>query len=287
MPSTNSRFPSSKAAMAAVGAAATITLGVTAAPQSVGAAPTKSAAADIAPLKFEQYTMPNGLRVVLAPDTQKGAAPVIAVNVTYDVGSRDEKPGKSGFAHLFEHMMFQGSENVGRGEHIYLINANGGQMNGSTSVDRTNYYESLPANQLEMALFLEADRMRSLDVSQENLDNQRSVVQEEKRQSYDNRPYGRVQETVSDLLYTNFAYKHTTIGSMEDLNSATIEHVRAFFKTYYVPGNAVLTVTGRFDPGDAKALIAKHFGPIPRKPQPPVTKLDEPSVFSGERRKTI
>jgi predicted Zn-dependent peptidase len=122
--------------------------------------------------------MPNGLRVILAPDTQKGAAPVIAVNVTYDVGSRDEKPGKSGFAHLFEHMMFQGSENVGRGEHIYLINANGGQMNGSTSLDRTNYYESLPANQLEMALFLEADRMRSLDVSQENLDNQRSVVQE-------------------------------------------------------------------------------------------------------------
>jgi predicted Zn-dependent peptidase len=283
----NPRFSPSKAAVAAVGVAATITMGVTGAPQPAAAAPAKSAPADIAPIKFEQYTMPNGLRVILAPDTRKEAAPVIAVNVTYDVGSRDEKPGKSGFAHLFEHMMFQGSENVGRGEHIYLINANGGQMNGTTSLDRTNYFEALPANQLELALYLEADRMRSLDVSQENLDNQRSVVQEEKRQSYDNRPYGHVYETFSDLAYTNFAYKHTTIGSMEDLNSATIDDVRGFFQTYYAPNNAVLTVTGRFAPGDAKALIAKHFGPITRKPQPPTTKLDEPSMFSGERRKTL
>lgn len=287
MPSTNLRFFPYRATAAAVGAAATLTLGVYGAPTLAEAAPIKMSSADIAPIKFEQYTMPNGLHVILSPDTQKGAAPVIAVNVTYDVGSRDEKPGKSGFAHLFEHMMFQGSENVGRGEHIYQINANGGQMNGSTSVDRTNYFESLPANQLELALFLESDRMRSLDVSQENLDNQRSVVQEEKRQSYDNRPYGHVSEAFADLAYTNFAYKHTTIGSMEDLNSATIDDVRGFFKTYYAPNNAVLTVTGRFDPGDAKALIAKYFGPIARKPQPPVTKLDEPSMFSGERRKTI
>jgi predicted Zn-dependent peptidase len=154
-------------------------------------------------------------------------------------------------------------------------------------LDRTNYYEALPANQLELALYLEADRMRSLDVSQENLDNQRSVVQEERRQSYDNRPHGRVFEAFSDLAYTNFAYKHTTIGSMEDLNSATIEDVRGFFQTYYAPNNAVLTVTGRFAPGDAKALIAKHFGQIARKPQPPTTKLDEPSMFSGERRRTL
>ena len=285
MPSTNPRFFPSKATAAAVGA--TLTLGVCGAVVTAEAAPTKASSADIAPIKFEQYVMPNGLHVILAPDTQKGAAPVIAVNVTYDVGSRDEKPGKSGFAHLFEHMMFQGSENVGRGEHIYQITSNGGQPNGSTSVDRTNYFESLPANQLDLALFLEADRMRSLDVSQENLDNQRSVVQEEKRQSFDNRPYGHVQEAFSDLAYTNFAYKHTTIGSMGDLNSANIDDVRGFFNIYYVPNNAVLTVTGRYDVGDAKALIAKYFGPIPRKPQPPVTKLDEPSMFSGERRKTI
>jgi len=167
---------------------------------------------------FQQYTLPNGLRVILSPDMAKDAPPVVAVNITYDVGSRNERPGRSGFAHLFEHMMFQGSENVGKGEQFYLVGENGGTMNGTTNLDRTNYFEALPANQLELGLFLEADRLRSLDVSQENLDNQRAVVQEEKRQSYDNRPYGHVFETILDLSYNSFPYKHTTIGSMEDLN---------------------------------------------------------------------
>ncbi len=236
-------------------------------------------------ISFEQYQLPNGLRVILAPDS---FAPVVAVNVTYDVGSRDEKPGRTGFAHLFEHMMFQGSENVGKGEHILLTTSVGGTMNGSTNQDRTNYFESLPKNQLKLGLFLEADRMRSLDISQVNLDNQRAVVQEERRQSYDNRAYGQAYEALLDLAYTNFAYKHSTIGSLADLNAATLGDVRGFFATYYVPNNAVLTVTGDFDTATAKRLIAQYYGPIPRKPDPPRISPDEPTRFTaGERRKTL
>jgi len=235
-------------------------------------------------IKFEQYKLANGLTVILAPDK---VAPVVAVSVTYDVGSRNERVGRSGFAHLFEHMLFQGSENVGKGEHILLVQANGGSMNGSTNQDRTNYYETLPANQLELGLFLEADRMRSLDVSQENLDNQRAVVQEEKRQSYDNRPYGQVQENLLALAYQNFAYQHTTIGSMADLDAASVEDVRAFFKTYYAPNNAALAVVGDFDTAKAKAFIEKYFGPIARQPQPAPVDTTEPSMFGGEKRKTL
>src|SRR5688572_17351649 len=159
---------------------------------------------------FTQFTLSNGLRVILSQDR---SAPVVAINVTYDVGSRNERPGRTGFAHLFEHMMFKGSENVGSGEHFYQVFTNGGNMNGTTNSDRTNYFETLPANQLELALFLEADRMRSLAITQENLDNQRNAVQEERRQGMDNRPYGKAAEAFQELLYDNFAYKHSTIGS--------------------------------------------------------------------------
>ena len=157
------------------------------------------------------------------------SAPTFSISVTYNVGSRDERPGRTGFAHLFEHMLFQGSENVGKGEHFILIQNNGGSANGTTNADRTNYFETLPANQLELGIFLEADRMRAPAITQANFDNQRLTVQEERRQSYDNRPYGKTYEAVIDLAYDNFAYKHSTIGSMDDLNAATIEDAEAFF----------------------------------------------------------
>ena len=192
------------------------------------------------------------------------SAPTYSICVTYNVGSRDEKPGRTGFAHLFEHMLFQGSENVGKGEHFILIQNNGGSANGTTNSDRTNYFETLPANQLELGIFLEADRMRAPAITQANFDNQRLTVQEERRQSYDNRPYGKTYEAVIDLAYDNFAYKHSTIGSMEDLNAATIEDATAFFRTYYAPNNAVLALVGDFKTDVALAfdqkILRKHSG---------------------------
>jgi zinc protease len=248
-----------------------------------GSAQTGSSAASVPQVNFTEYRLANGLRVILAPDR---SAPVIATSITYNVGSRNERPGRTGFAHLFEHLMFQGSENVGRGEHFVLINDNGGSFNGTTNQDRTNYFATLPANQLDLALYLEADRMRALDINPENLNNQRLVVQEERRQSYDNQPYGALFETVLDLSYSNFAYKHSTIGSMADLNAATLDDVRAFFKTYYAPNNATLAVVGDFNAADAKAKIQKYFGAISRQPAPPPVDVTEPPP-SGERRKTI
>ena len=234
-------------------------------------------------VKYSEYKLKNGLRVILSVDH---SAPVIAVSVTYNVGSRNERPGRTGFAHLFEHMMFQGSQNVGKGEHMILIQDNGGTMNGTTNKDRTNYFESLPANQLDLALFLESDRMKSLDISQATLDNQRAVVQEEKRQSYDNQPYGQLSETIDRMAYQSFGYQHTTIGSMDDLNAATLEDVRSFFKTYYAPNNAVIAIAGDFNEGDAKKKVEKYFGEIPRQADPPAPDLTE-HMNTAEQRKTI
>ena len=234
-------------------------------------------------IKFTDYRLPNGLRVLLSVDH---SAPVVAVSVTYDVGSRNEPPGKNGFAHLFEHMMFQGSANVGKGEHMMLIQNNGGTMNGTTNKDRTNYFEELPSNQLELALFLESDRMRSLDVSQSNLENQRAVVEEEKRQSYDNQPYSAMGELIDSLAYTSFGYQHSTIGSNKDLDAATLEDVRAFHEAYYAPNNAAIAVVGDFDEGAAKKKIEHYFGDIPRHATPPPPDLTE-KPLAGEQRKTI
>src|SRR5882724_450234 len=225
----------------------------------------------------------NGLRVITVEDHN---APVIAVAVTYNVGSRNEREGRTGFAHLFEHMMFQGSENVGKSEHFMLIQNNGGQMNGTTNEDRTNYFEALPANQLELALYLESDRMRSLAVNQENLDNQRNVVQEERRIGLDNAPYGKSGELQQELMYDNFAYKHDTIGSMADLNAASVADVQAFFKMYYAPNNAVLTLVGDFKTPDALATIKKYFEPISRQPDPTPPDMTEPEQ-KAERRASV
>ncbi len=234
-------------------------------------------------IKYTDYRLKNGLRVLLSVDH---SAPVVAVSVTYDVGSRNEKLGRTGFAHLFEHMMFQGSANIGKGEHMLLVQDNGGTMNGTTNQDRTNYFEAMPSNQLDLALFLEADRMRSLDISQTNLDNQRAVVQEEKRQSYENQPYSAMGETVDALAYSSFGYSHSTIGSMDDLNAATLDDVKSFFKTYYAPNNAALAVVGDFDEATAKKKIEKVFGGIPRQPAPPVADLTEAPIV-GEKRKDL
>src|SRR5215211_6979355 len=183
---------------------------------------------------FKETTLKNGLRVITVEDH---SAPVVAISITYNVGSRNERKGRTGFAHLFEHMMFKGSENIGSGEHFMLVFNNGGSMNGSTNEDRTNYFEILPANQVDLALFLEADRMKSLAITKENLDNQINAVQEERRSGVDNVPYGKVGELLPELAYENFAYEHSVIGSMADLGAATVQDVSDFFKMYYAPNN--------------------------------------------------
>src|SRR5579863_9863005 len=221
-------------------------------------------------IPIEQYKLDNGLRIVMSVDH---SAPTYGISITYNVGSHSEHAGRTGFAHLFEHMMFEGSENVGKGEHMILVENNGGNMNGTTTEDRTNYFEAFAANQLDLGLFLEADRMRSLVISQANLDNQRNAVQEERRSGMDNQPYGKTGEVVQDLVYDNFANKHDVIGSMEDLNAATVKDVQDFFRIYYAPNNAVLTLVGDFQPDEALAKIRKYFGEIPAQPAAPVPDL--------------
>jgi predicted Zn-dependent peptidase len=250
---------------------------------SVGASQASLAAAERFDVSFKQFTLKNGLRVILSEDH---SAPTYSICVTYNVGSLNEREGRTGFAHLFEHMMFQGSENVGKGEHFILVLNNGGSANGTTNADRTNYFQTLPANQLELGLFLEADRMRSLNINQANFDNQRQTVQEERRQNYDNRAYGKTYEAVIETAYDNFAYKHSTIGSMRDLNAATLEDATAFFRTYYAPNNAVLSLVGDFKSDAALALIKKYFEAIPSHSAPPPVDLTEPEQ-TAERRKTI
>ncbi len=232
---------------------------------------------------FKQYSLKNGLRVILSEDH---SAPTYSIAVTYNAGGRDERKGKTGFAHLFEHMMFQGSENVGKGEHMIIVENYGGEANGNTTGDRTAYFETLPSNQIDLGLFIEADRMRSLAISQANLDNQRRTVQEERRERYDNQPYGKTFEVVLDTAYDNFANKHSTIGSMEDLEKASLKDVSEFFRVYYAPNNAVLTMVGDFKSDEVMEKIEKYFGSIPRQPAPPVPNTTEPKQ-NGERRKTI
>ncbi|MEJ7700576.1 MAG: pitrilysin family protein [Pyrinomonadaceae bacterium] len=224
------------------------------------------------PLKLEQYALDNGLRVVL---NQDNTAPVVTVAVYYDVGSRNERQGRTGFAHLFEHMMFQGSENVKKAEHFQFVSNAGGSMNGTTNTERTNYFEALPANQLPLGLWLESDRMRSLAVTKENLDNQRNAVQEEKRLS-ENQPFGQVFEQLMPMVYKNFANAHSVIGSMDDLNAATVEDVKEFFRIYYAPNNAVLVISGAFESKEAKDLIKKYFATIPKQPKPSTLDVSEP-----------
>ncbi|WP_035756808.1 M16 family metallopeptidase [Granulicoccus phenolivorans] len=222
---------------------------------------------------ISQTTLDNGLRVVVSPDH---SVPAVAVNLWYDVGSRHEEAGRTGFAHLFEHLMFQGSEHVASAQHLALMQAQGASVNATTWFDRTNYFEALPVGGLDLALWLEADRMGTLlsAVNQENLDNQREVVKEEKRQRYDNVPYGDLMIHLCEVVFPQgHPYAHTTIGSMEDLNAASVEDVHRFFTTHYRPNNAVLSLVGDLTPEQGFAKAAEYFGEIPAGPVPPAPQM--------------
>ena len=234
-------------------------------------------------IPFKLFKLKNGLTLILSEDH---TAPTYSLAVVYNVGSRDEKAGRTGFAHLFEHMMFQGSENAARGEHMALITENGGSQNGTTDNDRTLYFETLPANQLDLGLFLEADRMGKLAITQSNLDNQRNAVQEERRPRVDNQPYGKTFEAVDDLAFDTFAYKHSVIGSMDDLNAASLQDVQEFFKRYYAPNNATIAIVGDFNTDEALAKVKNYFESIPSQPAPPRPDVSQPEQ-TAERRKQL
>ena len=234
-------------------------------------------------VRFSQHTLANGLRVIVAPDR---VAPVVAINLWYDVGSKHEQPGKTGFAHLFEHFMFQGSRHVAKAEHLGIVQGAGGVCNATTYFDRTNYFETLPSHQVELGLWLEADRMATLldALSQENLDNQRDVVKNEKRQSYDNRPYGSFYEKLMAAVFPpGHPYHHTPIGSMEDLDAASLDDVQSFFRTWYVPNNAVLTVAGDIDEQPVIEMVERYFGPIEPNPALPAWRIRDPGAALGSR----
>jgi zinc protease len=238
-------------------------------------------------IPVERHTLSNGLRVNLSVDR---TAPVVAVNLWYGVGSRNERVGKTGFAHLFEHMMFQGSANVPKNAHFEMIERAGGSLNATTWFDRTNYFETVPSHHLDLALWLESDRMGWMlpAMTQEKLDNQRDVVMNEKRQRYDNQPYGDWDEHMQSMVFpASHPYSHTVIGSMEDIEAATLEDVAEFFETFYVPNNAVLTVCGDLDPASALASVERYFGDIPAGapiPELPGTPMLEPLIGETGRK---
>jgi zinc protease len=253
-------------------------LSVVAPPGAVPPQPPPPPVPDLPQIAFEKYALPNGLEVILHEDHRM---PEIAVDVWYKVGARDEAPGRTGFAHLFEHVMFQGTKHIPEDKHFeYLQKAGASSVNGSTSHDRTNYFEVVPANQLELALWLESERMGFLlDRAgfKETVDNQRDVVKNERRQRYENRPAGLISKVLLESLYPpDHPYYHQVIGSMEDLTAASVNDVKAFFRTYYAPGNATLVVAGDFDRAKTKQLIEQYFAPIPagdaitRRPAPEV-----------------
>ncbi|SRR6266567_1356348 len=232
--------------------------------------------------------LPNGLFVTLSEDH---TAPIVAVNLWYHVGSANERPGRTGFAHLFEHMLFQGSADVEANEHFELVQRAGGTLNGSTWLERTNYFETLPSNQLELALWLEANRMGRLlpAMTQQKLDTQREVVKNERRWSMDNQPYGSWWEKLPALCFPpTHPFHHSLIGSMDDLSAASLADIAEFFATYYTPDNAVLSLAGDFDQVEAKRLIAKHFGDIPgRSGRPPLPDMSLPPVFGQWKREVV
>ncbi|WP_162051401.1 M16 family metallopeptidase [Pontibacter pamirensis] len=235
-------------------------------------------------IEFTEYDLPNGLHVILHQDK---STPNVAVSVLYHVGSKNEVPGRSGFAHFFEHLMFEGTENIGRGEYSSLVQKAGGALNANTSFDRTYYYELLPSNQVALGLWLEAERMKHAKVDEVGVETQRKVVQEEKRERIDNQPYGSMGENVFSLAFKEHPYKSMPIGSFEDLNAASIEEFRDFYKTFYVPNNATLSIAGDINIEETKQLIEKYFADIPKGtkeiPRPNVV---EPKQ-TEERRKTV
>ena len=249
--------------------------------------PPKSDTADLPKIEFEKYKLPNGLEVILSEDHR---LPMVAVNLWYHVGPANEVPGRTGFAHLFEHMMFQGSKHVGTNEHLRLLEGAGASdFNGTTDFDRTNYFETLPANQLELALWLESDRLGYLldKLDQANLSNQQDVVRNERRQSVENQPYGIVEEGLFHFLFPRaHPYYASVIGSHADIQAAKLDDVKKFFKAYYAPNNASLAIVGDFDKAAAKKLVEKYFAPLKRGADVPKINVNTPGITS-ERRAVI
>jgi zinc protease len=240
------------------------------------------------PIPIDTLRLPNGLFVTLSEDH---TAPIVSVNLWYHVGSANERPGRTGFAHLFEHMLFQGSADVGSNEHFELIQRAGGTLNGSTWLERTNYFETVPSNQLELVLWLEANRMGKLlpAMTQQKLDTQRDVVKNERRWSMDNQPYGTWWEKLPALCFPeDHPFHHSLIGSMDDLDAASLDDVRHFFQSFYTPDNAVLTVAGDFEPTQARRWIEQHFGSIPRgNGRPALADMSMPPIFGSWKREVV
>jgi predicted Zn-dependent peptidase len=239
-------------------------------------------------IPVETFTLDNGLLVTLSEDH---TAPIVAVNLWYHVGSANERAGRTGFAHLFEHMLFQGSAHVGSNEHFELIQRAGGTLNGSTWLERTNYFETVPSNELALALWLEADRMGELlpAMTQEKLDTQRDVVKNERRWAVDNQPYGTMLEKMQELVFpASHPFQHSLIGSMEDLSAASLDDIARFFATYYTPDNAVLSIAGDFEPDEARKLVTDYFGPISGgSGKPPLAPMNLPPVFGSRLREVV
>ncbi|CCH03142.1 putative zinc protease y4wA [Fibrella aestuarina BUZ 2] len=212
-------------------------------------------------IKFSEFDLPNGLHVILHQDN---STPLVAVTMMYHVGSKNEQPTRTGFAHFFEHLLFEGSDNIKRGEYMKIVKGNGGQLNANTSQDRTFYYEVMPSNKLELGLYLESERLLHAKIDEKGVETQREVVKEEKRQRIDNQPYGSIFTEVLKHAYTKHPYQWAPIGSLEHLNAATIDEFRQFYKDFYVPNNAILSIAGDIDPAQAKTLVTKYFAEIPK-----------------------
>jgi zinc protease len=246
-----------------------------------------AASADIPRIQFEKYTLANGLEVILSP---KRGLPMVAVNLWYHVGPANEEKGRTGFAHLFEHMMFQSSKHVPPDSHLRLLEAAGASdLNGTTDYDRTNYFETVPSNQVELALWLESDRMGYLleKVDQAALSNQQDVVRNERRQSVENEPYGLAEEALTQTVFPpGHPYYGNVIGSHEDIQAAKLDDVKRFFRQYYAPNNASLVIVGDFEPAQMKTLVQKYFGTLKRGPAVPPIKAETPKITS-ERRKVV
>ena len=226
-------------------------------------------------IAYEEYDLPNGLHVILHEDH---TAPVVTVGVMYHVGAKDEEPGRTGFAHFFEHLLFEGTKNIPRGKWFEIVSSHGGQNNANTTDDRTYYYEVFPSNNLNLGLWMEAERMRHAVINQIGVDTQNEVVKEEKRLRYDNQPYGHFLEAIKDNVFTKHPYKHTTIGKMADLDAAKLDEFIAFYKKYYIPNNATLVVAGDIDKAKTKKLIEKYFASIPRGADIKRKKIIEPPI---------
>ena len=235
-------------------------------------------------LQYQMLTLPNGLRVILSEDH---STPIVHVALWYHVGSKNERPGRTGFAHLFEHLMFKGSRNVEPESHTSYISSVGGRSNAYTTEDQTVFWETTPAQYLPLSLWLEADRMATLRVEREGFEREREVVKEERRMRVENQPYGRLSEIIYDRAFTTHPYRHATIGSMADLDAASIDDVREFHRAYYVPENATLTVVGDFDTAQALQLVTQYFGRVPKAARPVPRDIPKEPAQTKERRFTV